>query len=156
MRLDRWLGPGITLLALVWLWLSYTYIPGARGEGEPGPQAFPIVLGATMLGIGVLITLAAWFRSRHLPPATTVPGVTAHEARTVAGVFALLIFYAFAMEKVGFVIATPLATLLAMRGLLGMRRWPLMLLFSASITALCWLFFVQLLETPLPRGLWLM
>lgn len=156
MRLDRWLGPCITLLALGWLWLAYTYIPGARGEGEPGPRAFPVVLGATLLGLGLIISLTAWLRSPRKPPAVTVKAVSGREAGIVAGTFLLLIFYAFVMDKLGFLIATPLAVLLAMRGLLGMREWRFMLMFAAGITATCWLFFVKLLETPLPHGLWLM
>lgn len=153
MRLDRWLGPCITLLALIWLWLAYTYIPGARGEGEPGPRAFPIVLGATLLGLGLIISCSAWLRKS---PAVTVKAVSGRETGIVAGTFLLLILYAFVMEKLGFLIATPLATLIAMRGLLGMSEWRFMLLFAAGITATCWLFFVKLLETPLPHGLWLM
>jgi len=156
MRLDRWLGPGIALLALVWLWLAYTYIPAARFEGEPGPRAFPIVLGATLLGIGLIISVAAWFRNPHRPPAMTVKSVSSHETRIVAGTFLLLILYAFVMENLGFLIATPMAILLAMGVLLGMREWRFMLLFAAGTTTVCWLFFVKLLETPLPRGLWLM
>ncbi len=156
MRLDRWLGPCIALLALVWLWLSYTYIPGARGEGEPGPRAFPIVLGVTLLGIGLIISIAAWTRSSRRPAAVVVKAVSSRETRMVAGTFLLLILYAFTMEKLGFLIATPVSIVLAMVVLLGMREWRFTLLFAAGTTAVCWLFFVKLLESPLPRGLWLM
>lgn len=156
MRLDRWLGPGIALLALVWLWLSYTYIPGARGEGEPGPRAFPIVLGVTLLGLGILLSIAVWSGNLRKRPSITVKSVTGHETRIVAGTFLLLILYAFVMEKLGFLIATPLTVLLVMTTLLGMREWRFMVLFATGITAACWLFFVKLLETPLPHGLWLM
>lgn len=156
MRLDRWLGPCITLLALIWLWLAYTYIPGARGEGEPGPRAFPIVLGATLLGLGLIISFSAWLHKTRKPPAVPVKAVSSRETGIVAATFLLLVLYAFVMDKLGFLIATPLAILLAMRVLLAMREWRFMLLFAAGVTATCWLFFVKLLETPLPRGLWLM
>jgi hypothetical protein len=156
MRMDRWLGPGLALLALIWLWLVYQYIPGARVDSEPGPRAFPVVLGATLLGIALIISFAAWFRKTAKAPATTVDSVSGRETRIVAGTFLLLVFYAFVMEKLGFLIATPLTVMLVMTLLLGMRRWAFMLLFSAGITAACWLFFIKLLETPLPRGLWLM
>lgn len=156
MRLDRWLGPCLVLLALVWLWLVYTYIPSARAEGEPGPRAFPVVLGATMLGLGLAISFAAWFRRPRISQSTILKAVSTREAAIVAGTFLLLMFYAFTMEMLGFLIATPLAILLAMRWLLRMREWRFMLLFAAGVTATCWLFFVKLLESPLPRGLWLM
>lgn len=156
MRLDRWLGPCIAVLALVWLWLSYTYIPAARVPEEPGPRAFPVVLGFTLLLVAVVISLTAWLHSADKPPLETTKAITARESGIVAGTFLLLIFYAFFMEKLGFMIATSLAILIAMRALLGMREWRFMLTFAISVTAVCWLFFVKLLETPLPRGLWLM
>lgn len=156
MRLDRWLGPCITILALAWLWLVYTYIPAARGEGEPGPRAFPVVLGATMLGLGLAISFAAWMRRPRNAQSPMFKAVSTREAAIAIGTFLLLMFYALTMEFLGFVIATPLAILLAMRWLLGMREWRFMLLFAAGVTATCWLFFVKLLESPLPRGLWMM
>lgn len=156
MRLDRWLGPCITILALVWLWLVYTYIPSARSEGEPGPRAFPVVLGATMLGLGLAISFAAWMRRPRNAQSSMFKAVSTREAAIVIGTFLLLMFYALTMEFLGFVIATLLAILLAMRWLLGMRNWRFMLLFAAGVTATCWLFFVKLLESPLPRGLWMM
>jgi putative tricarboxylic transport membrane protein len=156
MRLDRWLGPCIALLALAWLWLAFTYIPAARVTGEPGPRAFPVVLGATLLALGIVISTAAWWRETRKTPAIAVKILSNREARIVGGTFALLILYAFVMEQLGFLIATPLAMLLAMGGLLGIREWRFMLVFASGSTAICWLFFVKLLETPLPRGLWLM
>ena len=156
MRLDRWLGPCIVVLALVWLWLTYAYIPAARVPEEPGPRAFPLVLGFSLLAVGAAISLTAWLRSPHKPSPEPVKAVTARETGIVAGTFLLLIFYTFFMEKLGFMIATSVSTLIVMRVLLGMRQWRFMLAFSISITAVCWLFFVKLLETPLPRGLWLM
>jgi hypothetical protein len=156
MRLDRWLGPCITILALVWLWLVYTYIPAARVESEPGPRAFPVVLGATMLGLGLAISFAAWLRRPRSSQSIVVKALSTRESAIVIGTFLLLMFYALVMEFFGFVIATPLAILLAMRWLIGMREWRFMLLFAAGVTATCWLFFVKLLESPLPRGLWMM
>ena len=88
--------------------------------------------------------------------AEIVKAVTSRETGIVIGIFLLLVFYTFFMEKLGFLIATPVSILIAMRMLLGMREWRFMLPFAISVTAVCWLFFVKLLETPLPRGLWLM
>lgn len=156
MRLDRWLGPCIALLAVVWLWLTYAYIPAARVPEEPGPRAFPAVLGFTLLVVGITISFTAWLRSAKKPPPETVKAATTRETGIVIGTFLLLIFYAFFMEKLGFMIATSVSIVIVMRALLGMREWRFMLTFAISVTAVCWLFFVKLLETPLPRGLWLM
>jgi putative tricarboxylic transport membrane protein len=154
MRLDRWLGPCITLLALIWLWLAYTYIPGARGEGEPGPRAFPVVLGAMLAGLGILITVTA-FRPVSKAAADTTQPATRHEAAIVAGTFGLLVLYAYLLDKTGFLISTPIVVLLAMRGILRMRNWTFMLLMAGGITLACWLFFAVLLEAPMPHGSWL-
>jgi hypothetical protein len=154
MRLDRWLGPCITLLALVWLALVYTYIPGARGEGEPGPRAFPVVLGAALAALGILVTVSAFTPGREAKPDTTKPA-TRREATVVAGTFGLLVLYAFLLEKTGFLISTPIAIILTMGGILRMRNWPFILLMAGSITLACWLFFAVLLEAPMPHGAWL-
>lgn len=154
MRSDRWLGPLIMLLALLWLVLIYQYIPGSRGEGEPGPRAFPIVLGVVLFGLGVLITVSAVSTGRKALLSAEKPA-TRREITIVAGTFGLLLLYAFLMETVGFLIATPVIILLTMVGIMQMRNWFFMLLMTAGVTLGCWLFFVVLLKTPMPHGSWL-
>lgn len=152
MRSDRWLGPVITLLALVWLVLVYAYIPAARNPGEPGPRAFPIVLGIALLGIGILITVSAYVPGRKLIPGESV---TRRETMIVVSTFGVLMLYAFLMEKTGFLISTPIVVLLMMYGILRMRNWLFMGMMAVGVTTVCWLFFVLLLGTPMPHGSWL-
>ena len=154
MRSDRWLGPVIALAALVWLVLVYQYIPAARNEGEPGPRAFPIVLGVSLLGIGILMTVTALSKKRQAVADKESP-VTRRETVVVAGTFGLLMLYAFLMEKTGFLVSTPIAVLLMMYGLLQMRNWTLMLLMATGVTAVCWILFVVVLGAPMPHGSWL-
>lgn len=153
-RLDRWLGPCLMLLALIWLWLAYTYIPGARSEAEPGPRAFPVLLGALLLGLGALMTASAFSRARRVGAEDVLPALTRREVIVVGGTFVLLMLYAFLLEKIGFVFATPVVMVLAMRGLLRRQPWVLTLIMAGGTTLACWLFFVVLLEAPLPRGTW--
>ena len=153
-RLDRWLGPSLTLLALVWLWLVYAYIPGARFEGEPGPRAFPVLLGTVLAGLGVLMTLQAVASAGPERSAQTTPPPTRREAWLAAGTFGLLIFYAFLLDKIGFVPATPVVIALAMYGLAEVRRWMLLGSIAVGITLGCWVIFDVLLGTPLPSGSW--
>jgi len=143
------------LLAVLWLWLAYQYIPGARTETEPGPRAFPVLLGAALFALGLLVTVSAFFSARR-PRAgeDLVAAVTRHEAFIVGGTFLLLLLYAFLMEKAGFLLSTPLVVVLAMRALLRRQSWTLTLLLAIGITFFCWLVFVVLLEAPLPRGTW--
>ncbi len=154
MRSDRWLGPVIALMALAWLAIVYAYIPAARNEGEPGPQGFPIVLGIALFCTGAFITASSFFRGRKAALASATP-VSRREVTIVGGTFGLLMLYAFLMEKTGFLIATPIAVLIMMVGILRMRNWPFILLMAAGVTASCWLFFVVLLGAPMPHGSWL-
>lgn len=154
MRLDRWLGPCLVALAVIWLWLAFHYIPGARAEGEPGPRAFPILLGVLLAGLGALMTAIAFGPRRHEAVEDRIAAVSRREAAFVAGTFGMLMLYAFLLEKLGFVLATPLIILLAMRGILRVRAWTTSLLMAGGVTLACWLIFAKLLEAPLPRGTW--
>lgn len=155
-RLDRWLGPSLTLLALAWLWLVYTYIPAARAEGEPGPRAFPILLGCLLGALGMIMTASALLSGRGEARTETISSLTRREAAFASGTFGLLILYAFLLDTVGFVIATAVVIALTMCGLLRMRRWALILSLSVGFTLGCWVIFDAVLGTPLPRGSWMM
>jgi hypothetical protein len=150
-RLDRFLGPILTLLALVWLWLAFTYIPGPRGPGETGPRAFPVLLGVTLAGLGLALSLIP-----RRPDAESVAPVTRLEATVVAGTFGVLILYAFLLERVGFLIATPVAIALTMLGLVRARSGVLVAALAIGFTVGCWAIFDALLGTPLPRGSWVL
>lgn len=152
---DRWLGPCLLVLAVAWLWLVYAYIPGARQATEPGPRAFPILLGVALLLLGGLITASAYFPRPTAARDETGRG-SAREVLIAGGTFVLLLLYAFLLDKLGFLIATPVIVVLAMAGILRMRRWLLTAALAFGLTATCWMFFVWLLKAPLPRGLWLM
>lgn len=154
-RLDRWLGPCLMALALAWLWLAYIYIPGARGEGEPGPRAFPILLGVVLAGLGAMMTAGGFGAGRREADGSEqIEAVSGREAAIVAGIFGVLMLYAFLLERLGFVIATPIVILAAMRGILRIRAWTMNLLMASGVTLACWLIFAKLLEAPLPRGSW--
>jgi hypothetical protein len=162
-RVDRWLGATLAIVALIWLWLVRTYIPDIRTEGEPGPRGFPFLLGIALavLGITLAVRAAVAGRTRISPrPEDHADAlsrtVTRREVRSVAGTFALLILYAFLLDKIGFLLATPVVMTAAMAGLLRIRRpWSVASLVIA-FTVGCWMVFNVLLGTPLPRGAWLL
>jgi putative tricarboxylic transport membrane protein len=154
MRSDRWLGPLVSALALVWLLLAYLYIPGAREPGEPGPRGFPVVLGGAMLLLGLLMTFSGFARRRGPAPAEASAAPSRHELRIVLGTFGLLMLYAFLMQRAGFLVATPIVLVLTMAGLLRMRRWGFIVMMAGGTTLVCWLVFAVLLRVPLPRGSW--
>lgn len=159
MRSDRFLGPLLSALSVGWLWLAYLYIPASTTPGEPGPRAFPILLGGALLLLGLAITVSGFARRREVAPVKAKADTDApprnHELRIVLGTFGLLMLYAFLMEKTGFLVSTPIVLVLTLAGLLRMRRWTFIALMSGGTTLVCWLIFVVLLRVPLPRGsLW--
>lgn len=159
MRSDRFLGPLLSALSLGWLWLAYFYIPASSTPGEPGPRAFPIVLGCALLLLGLAITVSGFARRGEVAPPKAEAAAKAsplkRELRIVLGTFGLLILYAFLMEKTGFLVSTPIVLALTLAGLLRIRRWTFIALMSGGTTLVCWLVFVVVLRVPLPRGsLW--
>ena len=151
------LGVVLTLLALVWLWLVNTYIPAVASEGEPGPRALPFLLGIILAILGVALTLS---RTAG-PPAggdgssSAEPALRTEGGRTAILTVALLLVYAFLLDKIGFISATAALMLTAMAGVLGMRRWVFMTVFAVAFATGTWLVFNTLLGIPLPRDPWL-
>lgn len=157
MRSDRWLGPLLSALSLGWLALAYLYIPASNVPGEPGPRAFPNMLGYALLTLGLAMT-ASGFLGRHKAAPAPADGDASsplkHELRIVLGTFGLLLLYAFLMEKTGFLVSTPTVLVLGMAGILRMRNWRFIALMSIGTTLVCWIVFAVLLRVPLPRGSW--
>jgi putative tricarboxylic transport membrane protein len=155
-RLDRWLGPVLCLFATGWLWIVFTTVPASPELPEAGPRAFPLLLGGLLAALGLYLTAAAFFgigpRSERARP---VERATAREGAMVLGSFALFVAYGFLMEKIGFIAATPLFVVAAIRLILGITRWRLNFAIAGGITAGCWGIFIWLLEVPLPRGSWI-
>jgi hypothetical protein len=150
-KLDRVLGLVLVAMALVWLWLAFTYIPGARSEAETGPRAFPVLLGMALAGLGVTMALLA-----RKPGIEPVAPVTRNETVVVAGTIGVLVLYAFLLERAGFLIATPIAITLTMWGLVRARSVAVVASLAIGFTVSCWAIFDALLGTPLPRGSWVL
>lgn len=141
------LGVVLTALALAWLWLVDNFIPDVASAGEPGPRALPMLLGIILaiLGIALAVSRTAEPAPRTDPPTT----------RTAIVTVVLLLAYAFLLDKIGFLSATTGLMLVAMAGVLGMRRWVFMAVFAVAFAAGTWLVFSTLLGIPLPRDPWL-
>ena len=148
-RPDRVLGVVLVAVALVWLWLAFTYIPGARTPGETGPRAFPVLLGVALAILGLAIAVVPSASGSAVP-------MTRREAGVVAGTIGVLVLYAFLLERVGFLIATPIAIALAMRGLVRTPSVARTAALAIGFTVGCWAIFDALLGTPLPRGSWVL
>jgi hypothetical protein len=160
MRSHRFFGPLLSVFSAAWLWLTFQYIPASNIPGEPGPQAFPIVLGGALLLLGLSITASDFVRKGDTAPVQTNAADDAkskaskRELRIVLGTVGLLMLYAFLMERVGFLVSTPIVLVLTLAVLLQIRSWVFIAMMSVGTTLVCWLVFVLLLRVPLPRGSW--
>ncbi len=113
--------------------------------GDPlGPQAFPIILGVVMTGLG--ITLAIKPASSSAP----FPSYTSGTARAVTLVF-MLAAYIFGLEMAGYPIATFAFLVLASR-LLGEKSWLTTVLVPLAVSAGIFALFTRVLTIPLPLG----
>ena len=134
-------------VALLWLWLVDNYIPEVPTEGEPGPRALPFLLGVILALLG--IALAVQRDAKR--PSVQHGG----EWQVAVATFLLLLVYAFALDKIGFISSTTLLMMASMSAILAMRRWLFMVVFSIAFAAGTWLVFNTVLGIPLPRDPWL-
>jgi Tripartite tricarboxylate transporter TctB family len=154
-RVDRWLGLVLVLFALAWSWVVVTTIPPGW-EGEPGPRGFPLLLGIGLGALGLYLSASA-FLGRADPGADQEPiePVSRSEVRVVGLTILVFLGYAFLLDKLGFLVATPLVVALALWLIVGQRGWARLLLMAAGITIGSYLVFGVLLAAHLPEGAWL-
>lgn len=147
----RLLGASLTLLALAWLWLVDNYIPEVPTEGEPGPRALPFLLGIILAILGVALAVGRVPPRTDIEPQAEPPTAGRHELRIALATFAMLVAYAFLLDKLGFLLSAITLMAFAMAGILGMRRWLFIAGFAAAFSLACWVVFNVLLGIPLPR-----
>jgi hypothetical protein len=157
-RVDRWLGIVLALFALGWSWVVVATIPPGW-EGAAGPRGFPLLLGIALGALGVYMCASA-LRSRPDPgpPDTDVDRiepVSRSEVRIVGLTMLVLLAYAFLLDKLGFLVATPVMVAGALWLIVGQRSWVTILLLAAGLTAGSYLVFGVLLPARLPEGSWL-
>ena len=133
---------GVAVLATI----PFHPVRGMTNPNDPGPWLLPRLLAVSlMIGGGLL------FRKRHRLPArrATTPKPTDFSRMfLIAGVAA----YLFAMQWIGFLVATPVfAFLMLVR---SGTRWPIAIGTAAVITLLAYGLFVGLFKVPLPGWYW--
>jgi hypothetical protein len=151
--LDRWVGLIVMAFALLWCWLVETTIPARGMEGAPGPRAFPMLLGTSLFVLGGIVA-ALTFVGRFATNEDRCEPAHRDEIMVVGGGIALFLLYAFLMDKVGFLLATPVVVVLALRLILGLRDWLRIVLAAFALTVGCDLLFGVLMEANLPQGAW--
>lgn len=153
---DRWVGVNFMAIAGAWCWLVQTTISAEGMEGAPGPRAFPMLLGEILFVLGgVLVVLSLIGPAAAGPKEPHSEPLRRDEAVLVGGGIVLFLLYAFLMDKVGFLLATPIIVTLALRAVLGIRGWLKIVVVAVSLTAGCDLVFGVVLQANLPHGAWI-
>ena len=109
-----------------------------------GPGFFPVVLGLLLAGLGLIVAVGAWGRSTEVRP---------FELPETLGALGAIVFFAMTMDRLGLVIATGLAVLIAT--LPAARKgfgWRCAL--AGSVTLLVWLVFGVGLSMTIPLWPW--
>ncbi len=161
-RRDRLLGVALLVIALTWTGIVYSTIPGGQGDGDIGPRAFPFLLGLILAALSAYVIFGS-FRAAALESTETSADDEAGEPHsadrmeimTVISVFGLIVGYGFFMEKIGFLLATPIAVSIGLWVLLKVRKPVLVGSLAFGITIGCWLMFGKLLGAYLPPGTWI-
>lgn len=112
---------------------------------EPvGPSTFPVLL-FFLLGLCALGLMATRRAATQWP--------AAHVLRRIAGMFIVILAYAWLFDRLGFVVSTFLMTVALARAFGG--RWSQALAGALGMSLSLYLVFDRLLDVALPAGRWL-
>ena len=115
---------------------------------RPGPGFFPVVLAAAFSLVCLILLVTAW-RARD-PHAAAGPPLS---SRKIVATIAALFVYAFALERLGFVITTFVLLLFFFKAL-ERQRWTTALAGSLATAFVTYLVFKVWLQVQLPAGPW--
>jgi len=135
-------GVGIAALGAAFLVPALRYDLGT--VADIGPGFFPSLLGAGLCLVGVLISVAAWFRAGALP---------AVEWRSAAFVLASPLLFALTVRHAGLVASTFVTFILASMAQRDMS-WRARIVAAVVATALVYGVFVIGLRISLPAWWW--
>lgn len=158
---DIVLSIAVLLLAATWTWLVLSTIPPGFGDGDIGPRAFPLAFGLILLALAAILFLKSWTSSRAVSDLAAPPDETGSPiTQTIHWLAALLllgeiVLYGVLLEKLGFLLATPVVIVLVMALNLRIRSFRHLLGMSLGLTLACWLIFEKLLGIYLASGTWI-
>jgi len=146
------LGPllvGLVMIAvgLVLLWQIFE-IP-AEGFGMQGPRFFPAVVVAIWLGLAVIYLAQHVVSLRRSGPG--LPAARFDRAGPMGLLVLILVVYAFALDPLGYWIATSLLFIASARTL-GSRRLRRDVIIGVALSLVVYLLFTRALGVRLPEG----
>jgi putative tricarboxylic transport membrane protein len=143
------LGAAVIVFGLVWLYGALSLAQAAT-YAVVGPGLFPVLIGAGLVVLGVLLIVAIARGERFEPQETEdadvsrPPSGPAFWMTLAAGVVPIVV-----IRSLGFPVAATLTFALTARAF-GSRRLPLDLGVGLLLGIACWLLFARLLGLSLP------
>ena len=127
-----------------------SYRMGLGTLRRPGPGFLFFWAGILMAILSLIVLSRAWaHRRREAFPTKAIFGPI--DFLKIALVSASVFFYAFFMERLGFIPVT-LILLLFLLGVMERKKIAFTVLFSIAVTAAAYLIFEVLLHSQLPKG----
>ena len=114
----------------------------------PGPGFVPLCLAVALALVGFLLL----WRAIREPESAAPPAAPGARWKSVVSLIAL-VAYTFALEPLGFVLATAALLFFFFRVLDG-QRWWVALAGAVAVSMLAYLVFARLLHVRLPEGPW--
>jgi hypothetical protein len=157
---DIALSVSLLVISAIWTWLVIDTIPTGWGHGDIGPRAFPMVLGIIMGSLAVLLLIRTLVLKRDATRAAGAGDVDAMDAESTSRWGSMVLVgieitaYGFLLQKLGFLIATPVLILFVLLIHLRLRSWKTVVGMTLGMTLGCWLFFEKLLGIYLANGTW--
>jgi len=147
---NLWAAGFLLLLGIVATVESWRLVLG--GVGRPGAGFFPfyLALGLTITSFALVVRS---FVSRETERGSPPGPINARAVGKVVWLVAGLILYAFAFEKIGFLLATFLVMVFLLRAIAAFA-WRLTLGGSIATAFLSYLLFKVWLQVQLPAGPW--
>ena len=150
----------LLVLAVIWTWLVVDTIRPGFGHGDIGPRAFPMVLGIILGALSVLLLIRTVLLRRDEIGLAGAGDVNALDEEATARWGSMMLVaieisaYAFLLQKLGFLLASPILILFVLVIHLRLRSWKSILGMTLGMTLGCWLFFEKLLGIYLANGSW--
>ncbi|HET7729595.1 MAG TPA: tripartite tricarboxylate transporter TctB family protein [Usitatibacter sp.] len=144
------LGAGVAALGALVLWGSF-HLPTGGGYAQVGPGVVPRIVGALILGLGVLLLREAFtggFRGVDEEAELRLP----MEWRAFAWVSGGILAYGFLIEHAGFILSSTLLFVLVARGFRS-RRWLLNAATGLVLSLAVFAIFNYGLGLTLPAGI---
>ena len=136
-----------SVLAIGYLITGWDYPWGTAAE--PGPGVYPLIVGLLMMAGAVGLGLEARLRRLRLD----APWPVGAGRWRVLAVLASGLGYAFLLPHLGHPLAGTLVSLIVLR-VMGLPRWPLCIGIAIAIGLGSYYLFGQILDVPLPVGIW--